>query len=811
MREVLVRQPVPGKPGQFEAVSAEIEQDVRNNIRAEPGQPYQQETVDQDLARLNRRGRYKQIESSVELLNDGTVRLIYTVTPQPVVKDVQSVGNKAISDQDIAKEIDFVIGTPVDRLQLDRACRRIEDLYRAKGFYLAQATVDSRVLDETGIVVFSIREGERIKVSDIRFQGNVSFTPKELRTVIKTKEAWLLERGPLDDEVLGLDVGRIISFYNDRGYLDVRADKLVQASPNGREAIVTFVIDEGPLYTLRSFKVYFPQYARKFATMAEAQSAAEPGENVLQLGQNDFLAYRYGAFTAEQLQGLMLIKPGDVYSQDKMRKSLESLRDAYAKLGYIFDDPERGPVPVIINTRELRDVTSPQIDLLLIVTEGRKYKTGEVIIQGNELTQQKVIRREVQVRPGRPLDATALDETAKRLRNTRLFETPSANNPTPVKVTVQDPDPVDPEYRDVLVNVTETNTGALSFGAAVGSDSGLIGSISLEQRNFDIFDTPDTTSEFISGRAFRGGGQTFKIEARPGTDFQSYSIGLVEPSLLDLDYSGDATIYYRTRDYNEFDEERYGTRFGIGRRFGTRWRGSIPFRIESISLSNIESDAPVDVFEVEDPHVITSIGLNLNRTTYDDPFRPGKGTRIDLGIDQVGAMGGDYFYNVLRAEYGVIGTVSEDFMGNKTTITLNTRTAWVPQGQDEVPVYERFYMGGTSFRGFRFRTIAPKGIREDNGQQGGDPVGGAWMFFAGTELKQPIFEETVSLVWFVDTGTVTEDIGFKDYRVSTGFGVRLFFPQLSPVPLAFDFGFPLIKADLDRERVFSFSVDIPFR
>ena len=97
---------------------------------------------------------------------------------------------------------------------------------------------------------------------------------------------------------------------------------------------------------------------------------------------------------------------------------------------------------------------------------------------------------------------------------------------------------------------------------------------------------------------------------------------------------------------------------------------------------------------------------------------------------------------------------------------------------------------------------------------GNDPVGGEWSFFAGAEYQHPVWGDVegrpvVAVVGFVDTGTVIDDIGFDDYRVSVGFGIRLLLP-ISPAPLAFDFGFPIVKESEDETQLFSFTVDLPF-
>ena len=172
--------------------------------------------------------------------------------------------------------------------------------------------------------------------------------------------------------------------------------------------------------------------------------------------------------------------------------------------------------------------------------------------------------------------------------------------------------------------------------------------------------------------------------------------------------------------------------------------------------------------------------------------------------------GGDFTFTKLNAQHSVYMTLHESFEGYRTILELKGRASWIPQGRDETPVYERYYLGGQNFRGFDFRTVSPKGISASTGLQTSEPIGGTWLFFAGAEITQPIVNEFISVVAFVDTGTVTFEPGFDEYRVSIGFGFRLYIPQLSPAPLAFDFGFPILHQTLDEERLFPFTVDLPF-
>ncbi|MBS0198300.1 MAG: outer membrane protein assembly factor BamA [Planctomycetes bacterium] len=751
----------PAPPAEQVVLDADTEQLIRNQLRLKEGAPFDAKLVSEDMSRLNRLGRFASVESKVQLLADGSVDLIYVLNPQPIIRDVQTVGNKAFSDQDLGKFIDILVGTPVDPTRLDRACRRVEAAYREKGYFSCLVTIDEKELRENGNVYFKVREGEKVKVTEIRFEGNVSFTPRELGTVVKTQAAWLLDRGRLDNDILAEDVSSLISYYRDHGHIDARADRIVTPSPDGKEAVVTFVIDEGPVYTLKSVSVVY---------------ADADGQKV---------------FSIEQLTGLMVIKPGDVFSDQKLRKSITAIREAYGKMGYVDTQ---------VNRRERRSEIAPEVDIVLVVDEGRRFKTGEVLIKGNTLTRDDVLRRQVQVEPDRPLDSTAVEETKKRLERTNLFA------PRSVKVTMQPERPEDPGFRDVLVEVEETNTGKFSIGGAVSSDAGLSASIAITQRNFDITDFPDTFGELFSSEAFRGGGQTFNITASPGTDRQYYTMGLSDPYLFDTDYSGFANIFYYTRYYTDYDENRIGTKFGVGRRFGSRWNFSLPVRIEQVKLPSIDDSAPAEYFKYEDPNLIIGAGISLSRSSIDDVINPSKGNKIEFAAEQVV---GDYSYNILRAEYSVYTKLAEDVLGRKTTLQLTTRAGYIPQDTEEVPFYERFFMGGQGFRGFAFRGVSPVGP-DRSGNPTDDPIGGNWMFFAGAEVKQPLYEEILSGVVFLDTGTVDTDVSFEHYRVSVGIGFRLYVQALSSVPLAFDFGFPIMKEKTDKDRLFTFSIDVPF-
>ncbi|MFM9995816.1 MAG: outer membrane protein assembly factor [Phycisphaerales bacterium] len=792
LREVRLLRPVPGAAEGLGPVSTRAEQFGRNQIRSEPGRPYRRQTVVEDVGRLSRIGRFRTVDSLIEPRADGTLILTFVVEEQAIVEDVQCVGNRLLTDQQLLAEADILIGTPVDPAQIERAARRIEDLYRDEGYSLARVNADADALEDTGVLILRVREGDRVKVTDIRFEGNTAFTPRELKTAIRSRVAFpILETGPLDNDALAEDAASIVAFYRDRGYLDARADRRVQLSPDNREAIVTFLVEEGPVYTLRGVRVRYTDRTTVERYMLDVLN--DPGAKLRHVTPEQARLVGAGVYDEAQVAGLMEVKPGDVYGVRKIEQSVRAIAEAYGRMGYKDARVEL--------RRELRELERPEVDIILFVVEGKPFKTGEIIIQGNEITRNAVIARQVQVRPGRPLDMTAIEDTRLRLQQTRLFD------PQPGKITVTPQPPVD-GHSDVLIEVAETNTGSINFGVGVNSDAGVIGTLSLRQQNFDLFNIPTSWDEVFGGGAFRGAGQSFDITLQPGDRSQEYSVGLTEPYFLESDYSLSGRAFYQSRIFEDYDVQKFGGRFELARRFGSRLRAGITFRNEWAQLTDIDADAPVDFFDVEDRRLISGLGLALSRSTTDRPIVPSRGTRLSGSVEQVGILDNEVTFTRFSADYSAYFTLNESFEGLRTILALNLKADWIPQDPDDVPTYERFSLGGRTLRGLDFRTVSPRSVQQ-NGLPSDDPVGGLFSFFAGAEVQVPL-HEVVGLALFVDTGTVLNDPGFDDYRVTAGLGLRLSVPALTQIPLAFDFGFPLLKADQDDELLFTFSLDIPY-
>ncbi|MGD1916257.1 MAG: outer membrane protein assembly factor, partial [Phycisphaerales bacterium] len=378
-----------------------------------------------------------------------------------------------------------------------------------------------------------------------------------------------------------------------------------------------------------------------------------------------------------------------------------------------------------------------------------------------------------------------------------------------VQIVLQDPEG-DSNHRDVLVSLQEARTANFSIGAAVSSDSGLVGQLSVSENNFDITDFPESWEEFIGRRAFRGGGQRAAISLSPGNISERYSVSFSEPFLNETNYSLGVNGYYSSFAFDDFDEARAGGNVSLGRVFGSRWQASLSTRFENVRITDIAPDRPTDLFDSQGSSLLDVQGLTLTRTSFDRPILPTRGSRIQVSAEQAGVLTDDWVFTRLRGNGIVYVPIRDDFLGRATVANFATRVGYIPDPVSDVPIFERFNTGGARFRGFGLRGIGPVGIRNDTGLPGDDQVGGTWELFFGAEIQQPIINDNFRFVVFTDMGTITNSPGFDNWRVTAGFGLRITVPALTPVPLAFDFGFPIEKEPTDDTRLFTFTVEVPF-
>ena len=360
-----------------------------------------------------------------------------------------------------------------------------------------------------------------------------------------------------------------------------------------------------------------------------------------------------------------------------------------------------------------------------------------------------------------------------------------------------------PGWVDINVSAMEGRTGRLMFGAGVNSDAGIVGSFVWDERNFNLFRPPQTFADIIEGRAWRGGGQKFRLEAAPGNTVSRYALSWTDPYFMYSDYSLSVSGFYFNRFYPDWDETRLGGRVSVGRQITPEWSVNGALRLEDVEINNprLVTGQTTSVPELEKArgsNFLSTVRGSLSHDTRDSSLMPSDGHFYDLAFEQAF---GDFNYPRWEGEARQYFTVYNRADGSgRHVLTLAGNMGW--SGKD-TPVFERYYAGGfQSFRGFAFRGVTPRGA--DN-----ISTGGTFQMLGTAEYRVPVTaDDMVNMVVFSDIGTVERDVSFDNFRVTVGVGLRVVVPAMGPVPLAFDFGFPVKSQSYDDERIFSFYVGI---
>jgi outer membrane protein assembly complex protein YaeT len=721
---------------------------ILGQMRLREGSPYSPAAVDEDLKRIHNLGEFDNVVIRPQREADGLV-LVVEVTERPVLERLQFDGNRAFSQKDLAEAVGVTPGNLIDRHKIFSGARAIERKYREKGYPFAAVAMDEELLKSSRVARYAITEGPRVRIRKVEFAGNPSIPAGELQKQIQTKPYFpIFSAGAFDADQLDRDLVAVRNYYVEQGFLDVRVDRELRFSPDKTRLEIRVVVDEGPRYRVRTMALEGVQ-----------------------------------RFSRPLLEKQMEAVPGQPYTADRVRHDVELVRETYGEVGYI----DMAIKPVVDFTDE-----AGLVDVTFKVEEGAPVRIGDIRIEGNRLTQDKVLRRELRFFPEEPVNTKLLDRARRRLEGTGLYKPGSVQITTIPTRT--------PEVVDVLVRVEEAETTNLILGAGVSSNSGIVGNISLVQRNFDLTDWPKSPQDFWKGEAFRGAGQLLQIVLEPGTELQRYRVDFRDPHLGDTDYSFSTSLFYFDRGRDSYDERRIGGNIGFGKELSENLQAFLNLRLENINISNIDLDVPKDVLDVKGSSNLTSVEVGLVRDTTDSLLFPSEGYRASGSLEQAGALGGNYTFTRAVLDGRKYWTVTRDVLDRRSVLSVHGRVGGI---FGDAPIFERFFAGGQgSLRGFEYRGIGP--------YKRGTNVGGDFLALASAEYQFPIFEKTLSGVFFLDTGTVEKTISLSTWRASAGVGVRFTVPFFGPVPFALDFGFPISKGKDDETELFSFSIGTSF-
>lgn len=723
---------------------------VMTYIKTRPGTELSRARLQEDVIRLLDTKLFKDVRPVIKDLPDGRVNVYFHLQELPnTVQEVIYKNAGHLKQKDLDEMTRVRKGAPLDPTTNRNACNAIQDALKKQGRYFATVTLEEGGNPSDKRVIFNVTEGPIVRVRHVSFTGHDELaTSGRLRTQTDTKRSLFgLIGGKYNAAIPDNDVLKLEDYYKSNGYMDVKVTRELQFTQDYSEVDIIYHIHEGQKYQVQ-----------------------------------DVVVVGTAQMKQEQILTLPRLHKGDYYNEGVVTADLRNITDFYgwrgievsAKKEVFFEEP--GLVKVVYEVKEKAPA-----------------RVGQVIIVGNDVTQDRVIRRVVGLFPGQVLRYPELRIAENDLARLGIFNTDPEKGIRPTLTVLEN----DSGFHDVLVTVQEAPTGSLMFGAGVNSNAGLVGSIVLNEKNFDLFRPPTSIADIMEGRAFRGAGQEFRIEAVPGTQLQRYSVTFREPFLFDRPYSLTTSGYYYNRLFNEYTEGRFGGRFSIGNQVNREWGVNAGMRIENINVSGVPPGAPVDYTSVLGNNFFVGPRLGAVWDTRDSYLRPTEGGIVDFSYEQ---GFGSFTFPIFNVEGSRYFTLWQRPDGSgRHVLAYRGHFGWAGA---QTPVYERFFAGGfMSMRGFAFRGVGPR--------VNGFNVGGDFLMLNSLEYQLPILaNDQLYAVAFVDSGTVESSMAIRDYRVAAGFGLRVTVPMMGPVPIALDFGFPINRAPGDQTQVFAFWVGL---
>lgn len=727
---------------------------VRNQLlKVRPGQPYALRDVETDVRELLRSRKFVNAYATTRP-EEGEIVVIYHVLEKPEIASVELEGNKAYSAAKLY-ELTPVAGSPLDRYEVERGRQDIEQKYKEDGYYYAQVTLDEAALEQESRVIYRIVEGPRVRVKKILVEGNHVFGTRRLLSRIESRTyIWLLEKGALDEDKANRDALAIQQYYRDEAFLDARVGYRLEFDPVRREDVqLIFVVEEGDRYRVKE--------------------ATFTGNEV---------------YENERVTEALGLPPETFIRDEALQAGVKRVQDLYGENGYVV---------ARIDVRKDFLEEPGYVVLRVLIDEGNQARVGRITIHGNVQTKDEVVRRELRFYPGEIYNTTKLRRAEQDLRETWLFR--------PDSVAITPLEEIDGE-REALVKVEETETVQFLVGVGVSTDNGVIGTLTVDNRNFDLFDWPRTWEQFFRGQAFRGAGQRLVFTAEPGTEVSRFSIRFTEPYFLGRPVRFDTSVYLFQRARDAYDEQRVGFTVGLSRRFrgglldGWALEGST--RFEGVNIDNVDGFAARDIRDAKGSGFLTALKVGVVRDTTDSRVLPTEGYRFGVSWEQVGALGGDYTFGKPALTSAWYKTLRTDILDRKSVLALRGDVGYIV---GDAPVFERYYGGGFgSLRGFSYRGVTPRGGIQDNA------IGGDFIVLTGAEYSFPLYGKQFRGVTFLDMGAVERDFELTTWRASVGFGLRVQVDFFGPVPIVLDFGFPVAKGGDDEDQIFNFAVGASF-
>lgn len=715
-----------------------------------PGQPVSYRDIQRAVTNLFRTGQFDDVVVEQDEAA-GRLVLVFRVTERPVLADVTVRGPQQVSPSDVRSQVRVVAGRALDRAALERSRAAIDSLYRDRGYYDAEVDVETTAVGDSAVrVVIDVREGMRVAISGVEIEGNTQPAGDIVSNMaVRPEGFWWFQRGEYNEDELERDMReRLPRWYAERGMIDfqVTGDSLVSDTAAGK-AVLHLAVDEGTVYRVGTFQVNGNQ---RFST--------------------DELTTIY-PFPVDT--GGAGARP--VYNRSSWNAATEQVRTLYANNGYIYAQVEP------VETRRTRADGTAIIDLAWNIREGQPATINKILIVGNDVTHERVIRQAIVMLPGEVFSRDKLIRSYQNIANLNFF-----NQPMPPP----DVQPTEDGDVDIVFRVEERRTGNINFGASLGQGTGIGGFLGLEEPN-------------LFGRGKQG-----RLQWQFGRNVNDFTLSYTDPSIRESQISGSVSVFDSRVRYTIADLGRV-RRTGGNIRFGFPLLGSRYTRIfASYGIQRIRYTEGSD--DIQERFQCTrctrsTIGATVLRDTRVGLPFPVAGTYTNLQVElNGGLLGGSGDYTKLESEgrwfapLGTMGGGGEIGAGIQFVLGLSARSGFI--FGDAGPFFtDLFSLGGVQYgiplRGYDEFSVTPSGYDPLAGGNRADPAafGKAFASFsveAGARVSQSLYVSS-----FVDAGNIYRTARQYDptrlFR-GAGFGAALVSP-LGPIGVDLAYGFDRVN------------------
>jgi len=702
-------------------------------IKLSSGLKENSEVVPEDIQRAVKQLWALGVFSDVRILLDHRtpdgVFLTIHVQEYPRLEKTVVEGNKKLKTDEIEKEINFFRGQVINPSQMAKARKQLLKVYGGKGYTLAKVDLKTEKSDKDDRVVLKIHveEGRKVQIKTIQFHGNSHFTNKKLRKQMKdTKEHHFWGGGDFDTRKYADDQEKVLAFCRNSGYRDAEVLRdSIYYDAEKKDMFIDIWVNEGRCY-------YMGKVTWEGNTL----------------------------FPNRALESLLEQKTGEVFNQEKFDKSIqEKIGGAYYDLGYIY--------AAITPQENIRGKDT--VDVHFAIREGNPVKIRKILIAGNTRTKERVIRRELRVKPGDVFSKELLMRSNRELMMLNYFSN-----------VIPDVVPVDEKNLDLSFKVEEKSTDTANLSAGYSELDKLIGNVGLGMNN--LF----------------GNGQRLSLDWNFGRFYRSFNLGFTEPWFLSTPTLIGADVYDIKRDayYIGYSQRSQGASLRFGRRLNwpdNYFRGDWIYKIDKTRLGDFSLDMiaanPNNIVNEKWPQTSSGITQIISRNSLDQPEFPTRGSSFSLTTELVGGpFGGNvgYHKHTFSAEYFVPTIFSKLILLSRVQFGFMN---FLTKKDSIISYLDYFFMGGSGMS----RSTPLRGYDDPlvNGSYYSE--GGKSMFKTTMELRFPIINQpTMYGLLFAEAGNTWSNLNRTDpfdLRRSVGVGARIFMPMVGMIGFDYAYGF----------------------